>query len=129
MYKNDHSRIAPAEEPPIPRGPDPGKHWPREFGTLRKLEDDQIFVRLIDGLGAEGDVFHKFYFQDDYDPDAPCEVDEVADYCKELSAAGPRRRIWIDDRSSRMLVGSGDSRNYDNPLSPTELQQVLEEPV
>jgi hypothetical protein len=67
------------------------------------------------------------------------DVDEVKRYCEGgasleevqdgVGEAGIRRCVWIDDRNSRLLAGSGSVRLRGELLTATELLRYLKKPV
>jgi len=69
----------------------------------------------------------------------PLEVDEVKRYYERgasleevqdgIGEAGMRRSVWIDDRNSPDLTGSGSVRLRGGLLTATELMRYLKEPV
>lgn len=113
-------------------------NWDPVFSTHRDLkDDDKSFVEARRGIGAGGDDL-SIFLQDSEDSGSPCEVEEVREFCQDASLedreastgrAGQRPAAWLDDRNSPHLTGSGNARQYENPLTATELCQLLKEPV
>jgi hypothetical protein len=113
-------------------------NWDPVFSTHRDLkDDDESFVEARRGIGAGGDDL-SIFLQDSEDSGSPCEVEEVREFCQGASLedlkagtgrAGQRQAAWLDDRNSPHLTGSGDARQYENPLTATGLYRLLKEPV
>jgi hypothetical protein len=99
-----------------------------------KGKDD---IRVVDAKKSFGDIEEKLasFLGLEY----PREVDEVKRYCKGgasleevqdgIGEAGMRRAVWIDDRNSPNLTGSGNARPRGELLTATELLRYLKEPV
>jgi hypothetical protein len=108
--------------------------WYQDFSRLRNLDDDETLVEARKRVDADGDDLGIF-FMDSRDEAPPCEVEVLEDFCRGISledvesgigAAGHRRAVWLDDRNSLDLEGSGDTRQYETPLTATGLIRALE---
>jgi hypothetical protein len=113
--------------------------WDPAFFTRRDLagKDDVSAVEVRKRIGAMGDKL-TIFLQVSEDLERPCEADEVKTYCggvslEDLEAcvgeAGTRRAAWLDDRNNPYLVGSGNARLCDNPLTATGLLKYLRQNV
>jgi hypothetical protein len=112
--------------------------WYSEFSRLRNLNDDKTLVEFKKKVGAAGDDLGIF-FMDSEDTASPCEVEVLEAFCRGISledvesgigtAAGHRRAVWLDDRDiSPDVEGSGEARQYENPLTATGLCRALKRP-
>jgi hypothetical protein len=111
--------------------------WHPEFSILRLLHDDEKLVEFKKKVDADGDDLGIF-FMDHLDTASPCEIEVFEDFCRGISfkevakgagTAGTRRAVWLDDRGNSLdLEGSGDARQYENPLTATGLYRALERP-
>src|SRR2546423_5707022 len=109
--------------------------WP-DFSRLRKLHDDETLVEVKKKVDADGDDLGIF-FMDCGDAASRCEVEVLEEFCRGVSlgdvesgigTAGHRRAVWLDDRGSPDLEGSGDARKYENPLTATGLRRHWKRP-
>ena len=107
--------------------------WYSDFSRFRDLEDDETLVEARKMVDADGDDLGIF-FVDLRDEAPPCEVEVLEECCRGMSfkdveegidKAGYRRAVWLDDRYSLGLEGSGDTRQYENPLTATGLKRAL----
>ena len=108
--------------------------WHPEFSRRRNLHDDKTLVEVKKKVDADGDDLGIF-FMDSSDTASPCEVEVLEDFCRgigledvesSIGTAGHQRVVWLDDRgSSPDLEGSGDARQYENPLTATGLWRAL----
>jgi hypothetical protein len=108
--------------------------WQPEFSIRRKFFNDTTYAseRMIDG---DEDILGFF---DSMDMASPCEVEVLEEFCRGISledlasgrgAAGCRRAVWLDDRCGDLdLIGSGQARQYINPLTATGLYRALKQP-
>jgi hypothetical protein len=112
-----------------------GENWWREFSSARKINDEQRFVEMKRDLDADGGDIGIFFI-DSEDATAPLEVEVIANFCqgasfecvkKGMGLAGSRRSAWLDDRNSPCLTGTGETREYGNPLTATGLYRALEQ--
>lgn len=113
-----------------------GNSWCEEFSIRRKIPDKQRLVEARKKLEADGDDIGTFFI--DYrDTTSPLEIEVVEDFCRGTSlkqveeghgAAGNRRSVWLDERHSADLEGSGDARHHENPLTATGLLRALDQP-
>jgi hypothetical protein len=107
--------------------------WYPDFSRLRNHYDDKALAEFKKKVEADGGELG-FFFMDSGDT-SPCEVEVLEDFCRGISlkdvelgvgTAGYRRAVWLDDRdSSPDLKGSGDARQYENPLTATGLCRAL----
>lgn len=108
--------------------------WCEEFSVPRKINNERRLVELRKEQEADGNDLGIFFF-DSEDTAAPLEVHVVESFCQSTSfqdvkngkgLAGSRRAAWLDDRNSPDLEGSGETREYENPLTATGLLRALE---
>lgn len=107
--------------------------WYPEFVDFRNIRDDTTLVNIEKKINAAGnDLGISYMFSEN--TASPCEVEVLDKFCRAASLedvrlgrgiAGNRRTVWLDDRSSRKLEGSGEARQYDNPLTATGLFRAL----
>jgi hypothetical protein len=113
------------------------KNWDPEFSEYRKVKDEKLLVDLKKEVNAEGENLH-YFFTDSGDTAPPSEVELLEDFCQDtslkdvqsgISSAGSRRAIWMDDRSTGDvdMIGGGNARPHENPLTPTGLLWALDE--
>jgi hypothetical protein len=112
-----------------------GNSWCGEFSLPRKINDEQRLVEARKAHHADGDDL-RIFFIDSGDTTAPLEVDVVESFCQRTSfeyvkkgkgLAGGRRAVWLDDRNSFPdSERSGETREYENPLTATGLLRALE---
>jgi hypothetical protein len=108
--------------------------WYSGFSRLRDLRDGNTLVDDRKKMNADGD-FLDIFFRDSDKTASLCEVEVLADFCRGMSleevvsclgTAGHRRAVWLDDRENNPdLEGSGDARQYGNPLTASGLYQSL----
>lgn len=113
-----------------------GNSWCEEFSSPRPINDEERLVEARKAQHSDGDEVDIFFI-DSQDTAAPLEVDVVGSFCegtnlenveKGKGSAGGLRTVWLDDRnSSPALQGSGETREYENPLTPTGLLRALTE--
>ncbi|PVH68613.1 hypothetical protein DL98DRAFT_599379 [Cadophora sp. DSE1049] len=113
-----------------------GNSWCREFSSPRPINDKERLVEARKAQHSDGDEVDIFFI-DSQDTAAPLEDDVVGSFCggtnlenieKGKGSAGGLRTVWLDDRSNfPALQGSGEPREYENPLTPTGLLRALTE--
>ncbi|KAF2194232.1 hypothetical protein K469DRAFT_651442 [Zopfia rhizophila CBS 207.26] len=113
-----------------------GLCWHSEFSRIRNLHDDGTLVDLKKKVDADGDELG--IFMDSGVTDSQYEMEVLEDFCRGISlediesglnTAGSRRAVWIDDREGNLeLEGSGNPRQYENPLTATGLFRALKTP-
>ncbi|KIX03972.1 uncharacterized protein Z518_07525 [Rhinocladiella mackenziei CBS 650.93] len=119
--------------------------WPEEFSTPRDLHEDDFLCEVKRDNDADKDDVNVVLTN--YGDAASLTADEVLedfgrgvslqDVEDAIGPAGHRRAAWLDDRTYRIhhdraykypiLDGSGDSRQYANPLTGTGLLRALRE--
>ncbi|KAE9379834.1 hypothetical protein N431DRAFT_323190 [Stipitochalara longipes BDJ] len=111
-----------------------GNSWCEEFSSLRKINDKQRLIKIMREHDVDGDDL-RIFFIDFGNTAAPLEIEVGESFCRHTSLeyvkkgkglAGGRRTAWLDDRNSPDLEGSGETREYENPLTATGLLQALE---
>jgi hypothetical protein len=113
-----------------------GNSWCEEFSTPRRLDGEQRLVEARKKLDADGDDIGIFFF--DYrNTTSPLEVEVMKNFCRGTNlrdveegqeSAGNQRSVWLDERNSADLEGSGYVRYHDNPLTGTGLLRALDQP-
>lgn len=114
------------------------KTWDPDFSEFRKVVDEKLLVDLKEEVNADGDNL-RYFFTDSGDTVPQTEIELLEDFCQDTSledvklgksSAGSKRVIWIDDRSTSDLdlIGGGDARQHENPLTATGLLWALNEP-
>src|SRR5271163_1123011 len=111
--------------------------WYLDFSRRRNLDDDETCVKLKKKVNADGDDLGHF-FVDFGDAASRYEVEVVDDFCRGISLEDVESgigtdyrapRVWLDDRDSGSdLEGSGDARQYENPLTARGLKRAWEKP-
>jgi hypothetical protein len=113
----------------------PENSWPSDFSRRRNPPDDISFVDSHKMVGFDGDDLGIFCM--DYgNPFYSCEVEVIEEFCghmdheelvEGIGLAGCWRTVWLDDRGSPYLNGSGEARQYENPLTATGLYRALKQ--
>jgi hypothetical protein len=113
--------------------------WEPAFETRRDLKgNNQTYVEAKRSAGAIGDDLSVFLSVSEESGRPPFELEEVKRFCQGTRIEGlkpgtareeQQRVAWLDDRNSPRLTGSGSARQYENPLTATELNRLLKKPV
>ncbi|KAE9373616.1 hypothetical protein N431DRAFT_504241 [Stipitochalara longipes BDJ] len=111
--------------------------WPRAFFTRAPQagKDDVPAVEARSRIGCLPDKLTNF-LEGSEDIGFPSEADGVKRYCRNLRLkdiedgvgdAGTRKALWIDDRKSDNLTGSGSSRHSNGWMTATRALRYLEQ--
>jgi len=113
------------------------KTWEPVFSKNRNFRENLRYVELRRLITSDSDDFGIFW-KDTEDPAPLCTIEEVEEFCQDMrldnlesvaDTEGQPRRAWLDDRSFPRLTSSECVRKYDNPLTATQLYQLLKTPV
>lgn len=113
------------------------KGWYPDFSWPRNLHYDEASMDSHSMLGDDRDDLNILLSTGFGNPASSCEVEILEGFCRGttledialgIGLAGGLRTVWLDDRgSSPDLNGSGDARQYENPLTATGLYRALKQ--
>jgi hypothetical protein len=110
----------------------------RKLFTKDRLENPEDFLNEIVREDAPGENSIETFFGDFDDAMALVQVDEVKEFCRNVSLkslrlgddpAGYKRASWVDDRYFSRKEKEWIAREHENPLTATSLYRVLGEKV
>jgi hypothetical protein len=114
------------------------KKWDPIFAKDRKPKEERPYVKWKREIKAVGDHLDHFLVGATDDSGPSGKVDDVKFFCKGAcletlksgaGAAGKRRGAILDDRSCSSSKGGQCAREYNRPLTATELYEHLNKPV
>jgi hypothetical protein len=113
------------------------KSWDPLFSTNRIPKEEDSWVEFKRGNNVDHNGI-SLLFRDFEDRGPGGEFDEVEDLCRNVNlsalhsgrgSAGYNKDAWLDDRSSSREESGENFREYQNPLTASELYRHLNAPV
>lgn len=115
------------------------KEWSPLFSTYQNYEESRFYVEERRGLGGDADDLNIFLQEFEELRRGPSYlIEEFQEFCQGaclddlklgVGPAGERRAAWVDDRKWSPEPSREFVREYENPLTATDLFGILKAPV